>query len=475
MNSSTTERWDIFELELKAEVSGNPFEDTTVSAVFVQGNREIPVEGFYDGDDTYRIRFMPDRTGTWRYETDSTQDTLNGLSGTFECTAPSEQNHGPVGVKRVRHFAYADGTEYYPVGTTCYAWNHQGAEQEEQTLQTLSDSPFNKIRMCVFPKHYSYSRNEPDHHPFEGSLEDGWDFTKFNPAFWQHLEERIGNLRDLGIEADLILFHPYDRWGYAKMDEASDDHYLKYVVSRLAAYRNVWWSLANEWDLMRAKSEQDWSRYFKIIQECDPSQHLRSIHNCGRFYDHNLPWVTHASIQGSDTSKTTTWRKQYRKPVIDDECCYEGNVPQGWGNITGQEMVKRFWDGFIRGGYVGHGETYLHPDDVLWWSKGGQLHGTSPQRIAFLREILESGPGHLEPQDIGVPCAGKSGAYYLAYLGPNQSAVKRLTLPEDSEFLIEIIDTWDMKITSVEGSFSGKFELELPGKPYTALRITSVA
>ena len=27
------------------------------------------------------------------------------------------------------------------------------------------------------------------------------------------------------------------------------------------------------------------------------------------------------------------FREQYRKPVIYDECKYEGNIPQGWGNL----------------------------------------------------------------------------------------------------------------------------------------------
>jgi hypothetical protein len=49
-----------------------------------------------------------------------------------------------------------------------------------------------------------------------------------------------------------------------------------------------------------------------------------------------------------------------------DECAYEGDIDQGWGNITGEEMVRRFWEGAVRGGYVGHGETYLHPEDILW-------------------------------------------------------------------------------------------------------------
>ncbi|GAI29095.1 unnamed protein product, partial [marine sediment metagenome] len=33
---------------------------------------------------------------------------------------------------------------------------------EEQTLATLKDAPFNKMRMCVFPKSYSYNKNEPE-------------------------------------------------------------------------------------------------------------------------------------------------------------------------------------------------------------------------------------------------------------------------------------------------------------------------
>ena len=37
---------------------------------------------------------------------------------------------------------------------------------------------------------------------------------------------------ELGIEADLILFHSYDRWGFSEMDAETDDRYLQYVVAR---------------------------------------------------------------------------------------------------------------------------------------------------------------------------------------------------------------------------------------------------
>jgi hypothetical protein len=153
-------------------------------------------------------------------------------------------------VHKTFHFAYADGAPYFQVGTTCYAWTHQAEELQEQTLKTLAAAPFNKMRMCVFPKSYTYNKNDPVNYPFARGGEGKFDLSRFDPANWRNLERRIGDLRKLGIEADIILFHPYDRWGFAEMDDATDDFYLRYAVARLAAYRNVWWSLANEYDFM---------------------------------------------------------------------------------------------------------------------------------------------------------------------------------------------------------------------------------
>ena len=114
---------------------------------------------------------------------------------------------------------------------------------------------------------------------------------------------------------------------------------------------------------MHEKTLSDWERYAGIICEKDPYHHLRSIHNCKAYYDYNLPWITHCSIQRTETYRSSElvneWREKYHKPVILDEICYEGNIQFGWGNISGEEMTRRFWEAFCRGGYPGHGETYL--------------------------------------------------------------------------------------------------------------------
>lgn len=52
----------------------------------------------------------------------------------------------PLGLKLCVSYTYEDGTPYYLLATTCYVWNLQSDEMIDTTLQTLKDSPFNKIR-----------------------------------------------------------------------------------------------------------------------------------------------------------------------------------------------------------------------------------------------------------------------------------------------------------------------------------------
>jgi hypothetical protein len=500
-NETKVEQWGIFELTLQGITDReiwlspnprNPFREIELTAEFACQDRVINVDGFYDGDGIYRIRFMPEIQGTWRYRTHSNLGPLSGSEGTFTCVAPTPGNHGPVRVSNTYHFAYADGTPYKQIGTTCYVWTHQGKPLEEQTLATLRGAPFNKLRMCVFPKHYAYNENEPQYYPFpclsRGSSKwdperathsEGWsfDFDRFDPRFFQHFERRVADLMKLGIEADLILFHPYDRWGFATMNAKTDDRYLRYIVARLAAYRNVWWSMANEYDLMPSKTMSDWDRFFQIVQERDPYQHLRSIHNCGPFYDHTKPWVTHQSIQRSDLDQTKAWREQCKKPVVVDECCYEGNIPLFWGNISAREMVHRFWLGTARGGYVGHGETYSHAEDILWWAKGGALHGESVPRIAFLRRVLEDSPATgLDPVHDGSwgPFIAQAEGYYLAYTGLYQPAQMKIGVPEGEQYRGEIIDPWEMTVTPLKEPVVRGTLVAMPGKPYQALILRRV-
>lgn len=500
MNSHTCSKWDIFEITILGPTDGNPFTEAFVHGTFWGTNETVSCDGFYDGNGIYRIRFMPSFEGTYHYHVTSSFGAQE--DGTFTVTDPKPGIHGPVRPANTHHMAYADGTSYYSIGTTCYVWELQSDEQIEKTLDTLSKSAFNKIRFCIFPKHYAYNIKEPRSYPYIGTPVDSspitadnfwdytgrtegnfWDFQRFCPEHFQHIEKCILHLRSLGIEADLILLHPYDRWGFSSMSREEDALYFRYVAARFSAFSNVWWSLANEYDLMPQKSLADWEYLAKILCEKDPYCHMRSIHNCVSLYDYSRPWITHCSLQRTDLYKTVElteeFRERFHKPVIWDEIAYEGNIEYGWGNISPQELVRRFWEAAVRGGYPGHGETYKSPDDILWWSHGGVLHGESHKRFAFLLNILKQTPGHglrsiYHDWDevCGVPdkASGPVKDYYLFYYSFMRPSGRSFYFDDTSKWRVRVIDTWNMTIKEL-GILSGKFTVDLPGREYMAIQL----
>ena len=501
-------KWDVLEIAVSGPSVGNPFMDHEVKAVFKSLYESKSVEGFYDGQGIYKIRFMPSFEGEYHFILDCSF-AFEAMEGSFQVRSAADNNHGPVRVANTWHFAYEDGTPYYSIGTTCYVWELQSDELIAQTLETLKKSAFNKIRFCIFPKHYDYNLREPRSYPYVGTPMDSsiltkenfsayagktegnnWDFSRFNPEHFQHIESMIEKLAALGIEADLILLHPYDRWGFSSMPPENDERYIRYAIARFAAYRNVWWSLANEYDVFPSKSIADWERIAKTVCDCDPYGHLRSIHNCIAFYDYSRPWITHCSIQRTDLYKSAElvneWRARYKKPVVLDEIAYEGNIQHGWGNISGEEMLRRFWEAAMRGGYPGHGETYLHEQDILWWSHGGVLHGESHKRFAYLLDVMKQTPGiGLSPYeragwdevcaipDDFVSKYAKVKSYYLYYYSFMRPSFRDFYFDDDTEFHVSVLDTWEMT-TEDRGIHKGRFRIALPAKQYMAVQIKRV-
>lgn len=511
------EQWNRFEISLKHKAKGNSFIDVELSAKFFNSDTTFVVNGFYDGNNMFKIRFMPQEIGKWNYEVSSNIESFNNKKGNFICVKPSKNNHGMVKVSETFHFKYSDGKQYYPFGTTTYAWIHMKKELQELSLKTFKESGFNKVRMCVFPKNYDLVKEEPEFYPFEikkvvkdteGNKVFTWNFDKFNPIFFQHLENRIEDLNKIGVQADLILFHPYDkgRWGFDSMPNDVNEKYLKYLIARLSSYKNIWWSLANEYDYIEAKTVNNWEKLIDVVVQSDPYKHLCSIHgSTAKYYNYLKPELTHVSIQDEAPVLTSyssaTLRRIFNKPIILDEVGYEGNLKRRWGRLSAEKMMHLVWNGVISGAYVTHGEVYKfnNPTDTFFWADGGLLKGESWKRIKFLKEILETSNGPLFMADISrdLKTASTGNGSYLIYFGEKINDTWAFNLPkkngelsklkEGTKFKVEIIDAWDMTITSVPETFETKIvndnyrlydkdlkEIRLPYKPYIALRITEI-
>ena len=202
-----------------------------------------------------------------------------------------------------------------------------------------------------------------------------------------------------------------------------DEFYIRYAVARLAAFDNVWWSMANEWSFVGCKAAginashlvspaPTWDKLFRALVAADPYGRQASIHNGNLLYNHVLPrgashrrrlhafglhavgshafaehgprsrpgaaaqsrpWIKHVSLQGLE-DRTADLRRQFGKPLIWDEVQYEGDLPLAWGALSGAEEADRFWWGASLGVYVGHSETLLrqnvsNDEQPLWWAK----------------------------------------------------------------------------------------------------------
>lgn len=499
-------QYQTFELKFEGKEPKESQAVVDLTAEFIHESERKKVKGFYAGNGVYKVRFLPQQTGLYTWKVSG---IVNG-EGKEECKASAE-NHGLV--KAVdTHFEYEDGTRYIPFGTTIYALAHQTKELISETMTSLEGSPFNKIRHCVFPKDYDYNHNEPQFYAFEKGIDGKWDVNRPCFAFWDHLEHVINSLSAMGIQSDLILFHPYDRWGFAELSLEENTIYLDYLIRRLSSNPNSWWSLANEYDLVYFKTMKDWYALEEIIKREDVYGHLLSNHNCFAFYDFKRNNITHCSIQTTQMYKAAEWIRDYQKPVIYDECCYEGDLELEWGNISAKEMVSRFWRAYSVGAYATHGETFLAEDEILWWAKGGKLKGKSSKRIKFLREIIEEISGNIVPWnpkpyvgevgETGNPMdnpifkqvnkwmttlpkeelakgeekvtkyTGQTEHAFIRYFHIECNSQYHLELPKDREYKIEIIDTWEMTRTLFAANASGSILVKLPGKEGIAVLAT---
>jgi len=200
---------------------------------------------------------------------------------------------------------------------------------------------------------------------------------------------------------------------------------------------------------------------------------MTGIHN-GRFlYNHSQPWITHVSIQGLE-DQTPELRTRYGKPVIWDEVRYEGDIPCcSWGALSGPEMADRFWWGATLGIWVGHSETVLHrdikedDDQPLWWAKGGELIGESPERIRWFHSLWANRDGKrpefssLKPSIESFGSSGgdvanmisKAGEYFamrFKRMGKWQVPLAASTEVTARPWEVRLMNYWDMTVTVLE-------------------------
>lgn len=383
-------KWSVHEITLNSlSRYTNPYTQLRVMATFQgPGNIKKTVPGFWDGGNTFKIRFTPTAEGIWTYSTSSADAGLNGKTGTIKAIAPLVGNHGFVrrDAKYRHHFVYDDGTRYFMFGNTYYEIleNAAGGNRWKQAVNETARMGMTKIRMNLG----GGSTNERGaNHP--SSTPYGSNHDTLNLSHWRRLDEVIAYMASKGVVADLLFFwqNP-NNYG----TQAQDERFVRYAMARYAAYPNVIWCVVNEWEYIN-KPTSYWNTLGNIIRTTDPwssqGAFLRplSIHQRTRinFYYANTSWPVHVIIQygvrnpaasPAGTPKYANgdewgyaairYNWGHNMPVVNDEYGYirepDDVSVSGAPTLTRRKHRQIIWGIYTAGGYGSAGDKHKYSD-----------------------------------------------------------------------------------------------------------------
>ena len=256
-------RWGVFEAEIRGPAHGNPYVDVELSAEFRQGDRVASrARASTTATASTGSASCPTRRASGSSAPRSNARSLDGIAGAFTCT--------PAGARPPTDRSASTTRSTSATPTARAASRSAPPRTRGRTRETSSRSrrcarsPARRSPSCGCASSRSttcYNANEPERFRSRARSRRASTSRGRTPRSSGTSSGASRQLGELGIEADLILFHAYDRWGFSDMGAAADDRYVRYVVARLAAFQNVWWSLANEYDLLWSKDAADWDRF----------------------------------------------------------------------------------------------------------------------------------------------------------------------------------------------------------------------
>ena len=315
-------------------------------AVFTApSGKQHTINGFWDGENDWKVRFMPDEKGAWTYTTFCSDEKNTGLHaqrGSISCAENEREDalyrKGAIQhIKGDYHLSYADGTPFFWLA--CTAWNGALKSTEKEWDDYLShrkDHHYNVIQLVA-----TQWRGAETDSQLQQAF-SGHGKISINPAFFQHLDKKMDKVNEYGLVAAPVLLWalPVGEGrelspGYAlPQDEAI--RLARYMVARYGAH-HIAWILGGD-GLYVNLYEQRWKNIGRaVFGEEHPgvvAQHPMGRSWIGETYKDEdwLDIVGYQSSHGID-SGTVNWinkgpmkRKWHTlpaRPLINMEPCYE--------------------------------------------------------------------------------------------------------------------------------------------------------
>ncbi len=336
-------RWDRFETVIaNAKRYADPYRDVVLDVTHTRPDgRTIAFWGFHDGGDTWRIRFMPDTPGLWRYDA-RFSDGSPAAHGMFECVASDLP--GPIAVHAAnpQWFGWKGGDaallRALHVGDRFFARNWDDADS------AADGNP--RAAFLDWAKQQGYNTLSIASHYLNRARKgrgEGWDTPKLWPldaSEFRRLEQLLDDLA-----ARRFIVYPFAGFfgrdsGFPR-DPAEQTRYIRHTLARLAPSWNLLLNVSGPEPLLRSKpflTDGEANRLGSEIARLDPFQHPISMHNqTGPDQFKDQPWHTYGALQGPKTFDRAKLRDgllkshHVQKPLLAQETLWSGNLNHNKG------------------------------------------------------------------------------------------------------------------------------------------------
>lgn len=285
-----TNKFDFNEIQL----------DVTFTAP--NGNRTIDFYGFHDGDgnggqngNIWKIRFMPDETGTWSYTYLWSGSGVKpaGGSGSFTVTA-STSTFAPIKVDPLHPHYFTDtrGNPFFWNGDTEWFFlSHEPGyggkaggitnTDRKAAIDFLASKKVNNLLITMA------NDDDYDVYPFLGTKEPTdpipYDQSRFNVSRMKEWDDIVSYMKSKKVIADLWFYSDSSGGVIPPANSAEEDLYFKYMIARFASYSNISWNLALEYSEYRSAA---WvTTRAANVKALDPYNRLLSVHQRNDDYD----------------------------------------------------------------------------------------------------------------------------------------------------------------------------------------------
>ncbi len=312
-----TLQWTPLDIELEAS-SSHAWWEFPVTATFhhAASDLRLTLEGFFNGEKRYVVRFAAPLAGTWKYETASQDLGLANRSGQIEVSQPNsaelDGNPNLRGHLQVassgRYFEHADGTPFLLLADTNWSINTQrcglGENGDGPFYQYLADRKSKGFSLILMSFMHGFGdTREPAGQRNEGGYPfPGGDVQQLNAAYFEALDQRLGAVWQAGLA---VGAHP--TW-FGKLNcffgFESATRISSYLAVRYGAY-NALWSLSGEYQYAMKDcqwTEEQFSELGRAVAAHNPYQHPLSIHPSGR-----TDWPAPHNRQSSIAFNNSTW------------------------------------------------------------------------------------------------------------------------------------------------------------------------